>query len=461
MKPTVSNPQPVKGTRDWDAAMLYHRQYILDTIRTFYSQAAFSPLETPALENLDTLLGQYGQEGEQLIFKILNSGNFLTSVPPEAGNDHRKWAPYLAEKGLRYDLTVPLMRYVATHYQHLPFPYRRYQIQPVWRADRPQQGRYREFYQCDADIIGSTSLLCEAELLTIAHQVLHALGIEHYRLLLNHRSLLNGLASLAGVRDRTTAFCTIMDKLDKIGPQGVLDSFIQQGFHPDQLARIDFIFEKPDPTNWLTILQERMQQNEEGLQGIQDLQRLLDKVTLLHADPIPLYVDPTLARGLAYYTGAIFEIKIPTLNLGSIGSGGRYDHFADRFGVKNITGVGLSFGIDRLYDALEALNLLPQTNYRTTQVLFTNLDPISEAQSLPLLTICRNRGIATELYPDQAPLKKQLTYANKKSIPWVVIGGEAERNAHQWQVKDMQTGSQTSHAPDRLADYLATLTPNR
>ena len=458
MKPPVTKPQLVKGTHDWNGQMLHNRQYIIDTIRTIYKNFGFSPLETPALEHLDTLLGQYGQEGEQLIFKILNSGDFLADVSLEEPRDYKKLAPQLAEKGLRYDLTVPLMRYVATHHQVLPSPYKRYQIQPVWRADRPQQGRYREFYQCDADTIGSSALLCEAELLTMAHQILHTLTIKDYILLLNHRSLLNGLAILAGAQDRIIEFCTILDKLDKIGHQGVIQTFIQQGFQPDQLTSIAFIFEKNDSTTWLTTLRKRMQQNKEGLEGIQALENLLEKIHLLEPDPIPIQIDPTLARGLAYYTGTIFEIKIPSITLDSIGGGGRYDHFGDRFGVKNITGVGLSFGIDRLYRALETLNLLPQSTYRTTQVLFTNLDPLSETQSLPLVAACRKQGIATEIYPDQAPLKKQLTYANKKNIPWVIIGGQPERTAHQWIIKDMHTGNQTTIPPESLVDHLQEVT---
>jgi histidyl-tRNA synthetase len=447
-------PRLVKGTRDFDALALSQREYILQKIRAIYQQYGFTALETPAMEYLHTLMGYYGQEGEQLIFKVLNSGNFLADVLPENYADYKKLAPYMAEKGLRYDLTVPLMRYVATNYHQLTFPYRRYQIQPVWRADRPQQGRYREFYQCDADIIGSSGLLCEAELLTMAHQVMDSLGVKEWTLLFNHRLILEGIASLLGASSRVQEFCMILDKLDKIGRGGVAKEFVQKGFDTTKLSELGFIFEPPDPSQWFSVLQERLQHHPASLQALQTLQALEAKVKSLYPSSCHLQLDPTLARGLAYYTGTVFEIKIPSVPIGSIGGGGRYDCFADHFGVKNLTGVGLSFGIDRLHGALEALGLLPPPDRLGTRVLFTNLDVESENLCLPIVMACRSQGIATEIYPEPAPLKKQLAYAHKKAIPWVVMVGESERQAGQWLLKEMATGLQKAYPPAELITQL-------
>jgi histidyl-tRNA synthetase len=449
-------PQLVKGTRDFSPIQVAQRNYIFNIIRQIYQQYGFVPLETPTLEYLSTLLGQYGQEGEQLVFRILNSGNFLTEVTQEElGKDYKTLLPKIAEKGLRYDLTVPLMRYVATHHHELTFPFKRYQIQPVWRADRPQKGRYREFYQCDADIVGTPSLLSEAEILVMAYEVLQKLGITDFKIHLNHRSILNGIATLIGKLDQVTDFCISIDKLDKVGKDKVIEELIQKGFSETSLAKFDFIFDfKGDNQLKLEVLSTHLTNSELGFKGIQEIKQILSKVEALGMSNIPIIIDPSLARGLAYYTGTVFEIKLTSNNIGSIAGGGRYDHLADNFGVPGLTGVGLSFGVDRLYTVMEELNLFPKETYVGTKVLFTNLDEEGESIALRIITQIRAHNISSELYPEQVKLKKQLAYANKKNIPFVIIIGEEERKADKFMVKDMNKGSQSLHTLKELISLL-------
>ncbi|MEM7383288.1 MAG: histidine--tRNA ligase [Bacteroidota bacterium] len=452
----AQKPIIVKGTRDFNAKQLAQRNHIFDTIRQVCQRYGFSPLETPTLESLSTLAGQYGQEGEQLIFKVLNSGDFLAEVDRETIDEgHKALAPQITEKGLRYDLTVPLMRYVAMHRQQLIFPFRRYQIQPVWRADRPQKGRYREFYQCDADVVGTPSLICEAEVLAMAYQVLQQLGIRSFTIQLNHRAILKSLAALIGKASQENTFCMVLDKLDKLGQQRVWEELIRKGFCPESLDQLQFIFNLP-PTNQakLEALKSRLSQSEEGLRGLEEIHQILQYITALGAEDIPITIVPTLARGLTYYTGAIFEAKIQSISIGSLGGGGRYDHLTDRFGMPGLTGVGFSWGVDRIYAVMEELGLLPHDNIATTQVMLTNPDKEAEQLALAIATQLRAQGISAEIYPEQGRLKQQLTYANKKDIPFVVIIGSEEKKMSKFVLKEMRTGAQHIYTLDELIAVL-------
>lgn len=450
-------PQLVKGTRDFDALQVAQRNYIFHTIRQVYQKYGFIPLETPALEYVSTLFGQYGQEGEQLVFRVLDSGNFLADVPQDSlvEQNYKELLPRISEKALRYDLTVPLMRYVATHYQELTFPFRRYQIQPVWRADRPQKGRYREFYQCDADVIGTASLIVEAEILAMAYEVLQRLGINNFIIYLNHRSILNGIASQIGELERVNEFCTIIDKLDKIGKDKVLEELLAKGFSKTGLEKFAFIFDlQGDNTMKLEVLTEYLTHNEAGNKGLQAIKQIFQHLNALGMDTIPIRFEPSLARGLAYYTGAVFEVKLPSIDIGSIAGGGRYDNLAEQFGVSNLTGVGFSFGVDRVHVAMEQLNLFPKQAQSNTKVMFTNLDKESCKIALGLITQLRSHDISAELYPEEVKLKKQLIYANKKNIPFVIIIGDEERQVSKVTLKNMYTGEQTLYIFNELIDVL-------
>ncbi|OJW72210.1 MAG: histidine--tRNA ligase [Candidatus Amoebophilus sp. 36-38] len=455
-------PQLVKGTRDFDPVQVAQRNYISNIIQQVYRKYGFVPLETPSLEYLSTLLDQYGQEGEQLVFRVLNSGNFLEGITPdEFPQDYKRLLPKIAEKGLRYDLTVPLMRYIAMHHHELTFPFKRYQIQPVWRADRPQKGRFREFYQCDADIVGTSSLLNEAEILVMAYEVLQKLRITDFKIYLNHRSILNGIAELMGELNRVNEFCISIDKLDKIGKDSVIQELIEKGFAKTALEKFAFIFDFQGDNNLkLEILSEHLAGSKVGLQGLQDIQHILRYIKEMGMNTIPISLDPSLARGLAYYTSTVFEIKLPSIQIGSIAGGGRYDQLAKNFGVDGLTGVGLSFGVDRLHAAIENLDLFPKQVHSSTQVLFTNLDDEAEKIALGLLTKIRSHGISAELYPEQSKLKKQLNYANKKMMPFVIIIGEEERSVGKLMLKEMETGSQTLYTLDELINFLLGLEKN-
>ena len=448
-KPTV-----LKGTWDFNATQVSKRNYIFDTIRQIYQQYGFSPLETPALEHLSTLTGQYGQEGDQLLFKVLNSGNFLADVDKEDINKgYKALLPKIADKGLRYDLTVPLMRYVAMHSHQLTFPFKRYQIQPVWRADRPQKGRYREFYQCDADVVGTSSLICEAEVLAMAYQVLQQLGINHFSIQLNHRAILKGIVSLIGETGKESGFCIAIDKLDKMGQDKVFEELISKGFSSDSLKQLSFIFELQGTNEArLEVLSRHLAHSKEGLKGLKEVKQILQYVEALGLKAMPITIEPTLARGLAYYTGAVFEVKMRHISIGSIGGGGRYDNLTKHFGLPGLTGVGFSFGVDRIYTVMETLELFAQHYEVFTQVMLTNLDSESEKLALHMVTQLRTKGINAEMYPEQVRLKKQLMYANKKNIPFVVIIGAEERAAGKFTLKDMHTGTQHQYTLDELVE---------
>lgn len=452
----AKKPTTLKGTRDFSATQISKRNYIFDTIRQVYQQYGFSPLETPALEHLSTLTGQYGQEGDQLLFKVLNSGDFLADVDNTAiDKGYKALLPQIAEKGLRYDLTVPLMRYVAMHSHQLTFPFKRYQIQPVWRADRPQKGRYREFYQCDADVVGTASLICEAELLAMAYQVLQQLGINHFSIQLNHRAILKGVAALIGEADKESALCIAIDKLDKLGRDGVFEELASKGFSSKSLEQLNCIFELQGTNEAkLEVLSSHLARSKEGLQGLKEVKQILQYVAALGLEAMPITIEPTLARGLVYYTGAVFEVKMQHTSIGSIGGGGRYDNLTAHFGLANLTGVGFSFGIDRIYIVMEALGLFTQHHEVFTQVMLTNLDSESEQLALHVLTQLRAQGVSAEVYLEQVRLKKQLMYANKKNIPFVVIVGAEERIAGKFTLKDMYTGTQQQYTLDELIAVL-------
>jgi len=441
----------VKGTRDFGANQVFKRDYIFDIIRNTYQKYGFLPLETPALERLETLTGKYGQEGEQLLYKILNSGDFLNDLAVQ-GQDYKALSPQIAGKGLRYDLTVPLMRHVAMNKDQLVFPFKRYQIQPVWRADRPQKGRYREFYQCDIDIIGTSSLLCEAEIIALIHEVLQRLGIKDFSIHINHRGILKGLTALAGAADQEEALCVALDKLDKVGKERVLEELQRKGFATETLEKLSFLFDLPvtQETRW-ALLTEQLAATEAGQAGIQALQQIWAYVQALGIKQPSVTLDPTLARGLSYYTGTVFEVKIKDMAWGSIGGGGRYGNLTDVFGLPDVSGIGFSFGLDRLYEVVEELGLFPDSLGATTQVMVTNLDQSSEEWALKVLATLRSHGIRAEIYPEILKLKKQLQYVHKRQIPWVAIIGEEEQAAQQVALKNMQTGEQQLYPLDQLA----------
>lgn len=445
-------PTLLKGTRDFEALQVFRRNHIVDTIRHSYQKYGFLPLETPALEHLTTLTGKYGEEGDQLLFKILNSGDFLAGAKSYT-NDYKALLPHIAAKGLRYDLTVPLMRYIAMNRGKIVFPFKRYQIQPVWRADRPQKGRYREFYQCDIDVVGTSSLLCEAEILVVIHEILFQLGIKDFSIHINHRTVLKSLATLVGAANQEGILGVALDKLDKVGKDKVLAELADKGFVPDTLAKLSFLFDLPaaQVDRWTLIV------NKLGPAqgGMQELQKILDYVHALGLAHPSIVFDPTLARGLSYYTGTIFEVKIKDADWGSLGGGGRYDGLTNAFGMTDISGVGFSFGLDRLYAVLETLDLFPPSIGYATQVLLTNLTKASEIGSLKTLTVLRENNIRSEIYPATAKLKKQLQYAHKRKIPFVAIIGEEEHAAGAITLKNMETGEQQKYSLEQLLQVLS------
>ena len=415
----IQKPSIPKGTRDFSPAEMMRRQYIFDTVKGVFRTYGFAPLETPSMENLSTLLGKYGEEGDKLLFKILNSGDYAAGL----SDDEVRQASRICEKGLRYDLTVPFARYVVQHQGELTFPFKRYQVQPVWRADRPQKGRYREFYQCDVDVIGTRSLLCEVELIEIVERVFRALGIR-VALKMNNRKILFGIAEAIGHADKMMDITVAIDKLEKIGLDNVKSELLERGLGQEAVDKLQPILEMSDDNSQkLTKLREVLAVSETGLKGIEEM-------------------DLSLARGLNYYTGAIFEVKALDFAIGSICGGGRYDDLTGIFGMPNMSGVGISFGADRIYDVMTGLNLFPEEVSFTTRVFFTNLGAEEEAASLQLLRSLRDAGVAAEIYPECGKMKKQMEYANRRSIPYVVIIGSQELEAQAATVKDMRSGEQ-------------------
>ena len=433
----AQKPSIPKGTRDFSPVEMMRRNYIFDTIRRVFRTYGYAPLETPAMENLSTLLGKYGDEGDKLLFKILNSGDYASGLSDEEVRQASK----ISEKGLRYDLTVPFARYVVQHQSELTFPFKRYQMQPVWRADRPQKGRYREFYQCDVDVIGTRSLLCEVELVEIVERVFGALGIR-VALKMNNRKILYGIAEAIGHADKMMDITVAIDKLEKIGLENVKAELLERGLSQEAIDRLQPILElSGDDSSKLEQLREVLASSETGLRGIEEMQTVFDTVAALGL-ALPVELDLSLARGLNYYTGAIFEVKALDFAIGSICGGGRYDDLTGIFGMPGMSGVGISFGADRIYDVMTGLNLFPAEVSCTTRVLFVNLGAAEQAAALPLLRAVRNAGLSAEIYPDAVKMKKQMEYANRRGIPMVVIVGSEELAAGVATVKDMLSGDQ-------------------
>ena len=451
-----SKPSIPKGTRDFGPVEMNRRTYILETIKSVYKRYGFQQLETPTLENLSVLTGKYGDEGDQLLFKVLNSGDFLKKTTAEDyEGGHKEMLGKIAEKGLRYDLTVPFARYVVMNRGTLSFPFKRYQVQPVWRADRPQKGRYREFYQCDADVIGTNSLICEAEIVAMLKDVFTKLQIRGYEIKINNRKILAGIAQACGQSGKESELCVAIDKLDKIGIEKVQEELIERGFSNDSISKLTPILEISGSN------QEKIQQLEkylasstEGLQGIKELKEVFQYLENMEVSTDHVAIDTTLARGLSYYTGAIFEVKATDVKIGSISGGGRYDDLTGVFGVPDMSGVGISFGVDRIYDVLEELNLFPDETVSGTQVMFVNFDEASVAYSLPLLQQLRHYEISAEIYPEAAKMKKQMTYANNKNIAYVVLAGSNEIAKNEVTLKDMVSGEQLTISKTELFKYL-------
>ncbi len=445
----IQKPTIPKGTRDFSPAEMMRRQYIFDSIRRVFRAYGYAPLETPSMENLSTLLGKYGDEGDKLLFKILNSGDFAANLSDE----EMRQASKICEKGLRYDLTVPFARYVVQHQSELTFPFKRYQIQPVWRADRPQKGRYREFYQCDVDVIGTRSLLCEVELVEIVERVFQALGIR-VALKMNNRKILFGIAEAIGHADKMMDITVAIDKLDKIGLEQVKAELLERGLTPEAIAKLQPILElSGDNDQKIEKLRDTLACSETGLKGLDEMQTIFTSIRNLGID-LQVDLDLSLARGLNYYTGAIFEVKALDFAIGSICGGGRYDDLTGIFGMPNLSGVGISFGADRIYDVMCGLELYPEEVNCTTRVLFVNLGEQEQATVLPLLRALRGHNISAEIYPEAGKMKKQMEYANRRAIPYVVIIGSQEIEAQAATVKDMRSGEQRQVAFDELVAAL-------
>lgn len=445
---TKQKPSLPKGTRDFGPAEMSNRYFILDSIKQVYQKYGYAPIETPAMENLSVLQGKYGDEGDQLLYKILNSGDFLSKTNAAAINSAKELLPKIAEKGLRYDLTVPFARYVVMNQHKLAFPFKRYQIQPVWRADRPQKGRYREFYQCDADAIGTNSLLCEAEIVLMIKEVFELLqakkpGSLDYSIKINNRKILSGLVEAIGQKGKETDFAVAIDKLDKIGIDKVKEELSNKGFSTDALEKLDPVFNiKGNNREKLAAIKPIIQITEAGLKGVEELEAVLNILEKMGTEVKELAIDITLARGLSYYTGAIFEVKPNNVQMGSISGGGRYDGLTDNFGMPDVSGVGISFGVDRIYDVLEELDLYPNQIVTSTQLLITTFDQDSWNYGLKVLSKLRRASIKSELYPEPVKIKKQMKYANDKQIPFVILIGEEEVKSEMLTLKNMSKGSQ-------------------
>ncbi|MEI5983524.1 UNVERIFIED_CONTAM: hisS [Trichonephila clavipes] len=441
-------PSLAKGTRDFTPVEMEKRNHIYNTLKTIFKKYGYSEIQTPSFENLSTLTGKYGDEGDKLIFKILNSGDYLSKAPEKLLEEKKstELISSISEKALRYDLTVPFARYVVMHQHEITLPFKRFQIQPVWRADRPQRGRYREFYQCDVDVVGSDSLLNEAEFILIYQEALTKLGLQDFNIKLNNRKILSGIAEVVGKPELIVDMTVAIDKLDKIGLEGVNKELLERGFTEEDLAVLKPIIELSG-TNLekLTALKSVLVDSAVGLQGIAEIETVFDYLQKLGQGSLLekiVEVDITLARGLNYYTGCIFEVKTNEVQMGSIGGGGRYDDLTGMFGLKDLTGVGVSFGADRIYDVLEELNLFPPSNAERTKVLIINFDKELEGFTLPLLYQLRDAGIAAELYPAAVKLKKQMSYADAKQVPYVLLIGDEEVRSGELSLKNMESGEQ-------------------
>ena len=454
----MEKPTLPKGTRDFGPAAMAKRQFIFENIRQVFQKYGFQQLETPAMENLSTLTGKYGEEGDQLLFKILNSGDFLKDISHQKLElrDSKRLASDLSEKGLRYDLTVPFARYVVMNRNEVTFPFKRYQIQPVWRADRPQKGRYREFFQCDADVVGTDSLLCETEIILMTREVFKQLGITDYTIKINHRGILSGIAETAGAKANETSLFVAIDKLDKTGEENVKEELRTKGFSESSLTSLfEILNVKGSTTNKLALLASRFDTCKSGKKGLRDLQEVLNLLNYYGATDEHVEFDVALARGLSYYTGCIFEVRINKVAIGSVSGGGRYDNLTQAFGDKdNLSGVGFSFGVDRLYDAMEELELFPKETQVSSKVLICHFDEASLIYGLRVLAKLRAAGISSEIYPDHAKIKKQLDYANKKMVSYSLMVGSEEMESGLLAFKNMATGEQEKLTLEQIISKL-------
>ena len=450
----AQKPSIPKGTRDFGPVEMAKRNYIFNTIRSVYELYGFQQIETPAQETLQTLMGKYGEEGDKLLFKILNSGDYLSKIDDDELKERNtlRLASKICEKGLRYDLTVPFARYVVMHREELQLPFKRYQVQPVWRADRPQKGRYREFYQFDGDVVGSDSLLNEVELMQIVDTVFTRFGVR-VQIKINNRKILTGIAEVIGAADKIVDITVAIDKLDKIGIDNVNQELREDGLSEEQIEKLQpiIMLEGTNEQKLETIAQV-LASSETGLKGVEETKYILGFLTSLNNE---IQLDLTLARGLSYYTGAIFEVKALDTPMGSISGGGRYDNLTGIFGMPGLSGVGISFGVDRIYDVLNALDLYPKDSLNTTQVLFINFGEQETAYCLPIINKVRENGIRAEIYPDATKMKKQMSYANAKQIPFVVLAGESEMAAQKVTLKNMETGEQMLVSQEELIAKLS------
>lgn len=440
-----------KGTRDFGPVVVRKRNYIFQTIRETFELFGFQPLETPAMENLSTLTGKYGEEGDKLMFKVLNNGDIFDDA--QQATDNKELVSAITEKALRYDLTIPFARYVVMNQHELALPFKRYQMQPVWRADKPQKGRYREFYQCDADVVGSNSLLNEVELLLIYDTVLTRLGMQGYELRINNRKILFGLAEVIGKPELLMDITISIDKLDKIGAEGVRKELQSRGLTDDEINIIEkFLGITGSSEEKLAQLGQLLQSSATALKGIEELSFVINSgYASFNTEPV---IDVTLARGLNYYTGLIVEVKAPaSVKMGSIGGGGRYDDLTGLFGLPGISGVGISFGVDRIYDVLEELNLFPPTAQQSTRVLFLNLGETSARKAFEYMMALRGKGIAAEIFHENAKMDKQMKYANKRNIPFVVILGESELQENMMSIKNLESGKQEKIGAEQILSY--------
>ncbi|MBK8292807.1 MAG: histidine--tRNA ligase [Flammeovirgaceae bacterium] len=454
----MEKPTLPKGTRDFGPAVMAKRQFILNSIRGVFQLHGFQPLETPTMENLSTLTGKYGDEGDQLLFKILNSGDYLKDVDQSKLNtkDSKLITSDISEKGLRYDLTVPFARYVVMNRHEITLPFKRYQIQPVWRADRPQKGRYREFYQCDADVVGTDSLICEAEIVLMIKSAFKSLGITDYTIKINHRGILAGIAELVAANEKESSLFVAIDKLDKIGEEKVKEELRIRGFGEKGLTTLfEIINFKGTTQEKVEFLTFRFATSEKGQKGIADLKQVFVLLKSYNTTEDHVEFDISLARGLSYYTGCIFEVKINNVVIGSVSGGGRYDNLTQAFGSKEkLSGVGISFGVDRLYDAMEELKLFPQEVNASSTVLISHFDEPSMNYGLGVLQTLRDKGIASEIYPDSVKIQKQFDYANKKMIPYVIVIGSEEIKSQQLTIKNMKTGEQEKKSISEIISFL-------
>jgi histidyl-tRNA synthetase len=448
-----------KGTRDFSPNDIAKRDYIFSVIKSVFELYGFQPIETPAFENAATLMGKYGEEGDRLIFKILNSGDYLRKLTETdlLEKQSEKITAKISEKALRYDLTVPFARYVVQHQNELVFPFKRYQIQPVWRADRPQKGRFREFYQCDADAVGSKGLWQEVEFVLLYDAVFSKLKLSGTTIKLNNRKILAGIAEIIGAKEKLIDFTVALDKLDKIGADGVVKEMLEKGISEEAIKKVEPLFDF-NGSNREKVLQLRnlLKGSEDGLQGVLELEFIVNQIEDLGLESAQLVLDITLARGLNYYTGAIFEVSAPSkVEMGSIGGGGRYDDLTGIFGMKDVSGIGISFGLDRIYMVLDELNLFAEVELARPKVLFVNFGEKEASYCLRALVQLRNKGIKCELFPDAKKLKKQLNYANRRGIPFVVMVGDTEQQNNRYTIKNMQTGEQQDCSLEKLLKIIA------